>query len=548
MDSDKKGEIRSEASEIILGSASAMAEAVKASYWEGQTDYHLKPLVLVNERGDPIGRIKDGDSVIFCCRRGEREVQLTWAFVDPTFDEFPRKNLDLTFVMMTLYHEMFRDLPMAFGLVKLKDTLGEVVSQHGLKQLRIAESEKFAHVTSFFNGGNNPPFPGEVDVKVPSPKRIPFEQVPELSIAEVTAEAVKRITRDKYHLIVVNLANGDVIGHINHREANIACAEAVDQHVGALLQAAAGNGYVAVVTADHGVLEEMVRPDGSPSIGHTDSLVPFILIDPALGEESAVTLQEGGKSGDVAPTVLQIMGLPQPEAMTCQSLLQNGPYGGGPRRVVLVILDGWGIGQQDETNPIFLADTPVWDKITSQYPFTALEASGEAVGLRRGGKGNSQAGHMNMAAGRVVSQDDVRIARALKDGSFYENEAFLKAIDRAREKKAALHLLVLLSKKSSHGSVDYPLALLRLAKERNLRKVYIHIIFDGRSTDPGSAPQLLEEFGREMEAIGIGQIVSGMGRGIALDRDKNYRKKTKLAYDALVFGKGKTFCAYPIAR
>jgi 2,3-bisphosphoglycerate-independent phosphoglycerate mutase len=216
--------------------------------------------------------------------------------------------------------------------------------------------------------------------------------------------------------------------------------------------------------------------------------------------------------------------------------------------VVLVILDGWGIGREDETNPIFLADTPVWDKITGQYPFTTLEASGEAVGLRKGKKGNSQAGHMNMAAGRVVPQDDVRIDTAFKDGSFYENEAFLEAIDRAREKKAALHLLALLSRKSSHGSVDYPLALLRLAKERGLRKVYIHIIFDGRSTDPGSAPQLLEEFGREMEGIGIGQIVSGMGRGVALDRDKNYREKTKLAYDALVFGKGKTVCAYPIAR
>jgi 2,3-bisphosphoglycerate-independent phosphoglycerate mutase len=525
-----------------------MAEAVKASYRQGQTDYHLKPLVLVNERGAPIGRIKDGDSVICCCRRGEREVQLTRAFVDPTFDEFPRKSFeDLTFVMMTLYHETFRDLPVAFGPVKLKDTLGEVVSQQGLKQLRIAESEKFAHVTFFFNGGNSSPFPGEVDVEVPSPKGLSFEQVPELSLAKVTAEAVKGIAENEYHLIVVNLANGDVIGHTHHKEANLACAEAVDQRLGALLQAAAGNGYVAVVTADHGVLEEMVRPDGSPAVGHTDNPVPFVLIDPELGEESAVTLRKGGKSGDVAPTVLQIMGLPQSEAMTCQSLLENYPCG-CQRRVVLVILDGWGIGRQDETNPIFLADTPVWDKITGKYPFTMLKASGEAVGLRKGKKGNSQAGHMNMAAGRLVPQDDVRIDTALKEGSFYRNEAFLEAIDKAKEKKTALHLLGLLSKKSSHGSVDYPLALLRLAKERGLREVYIHIIFDGRSTDPGSAPQLLEEFGREMEAIAIGQIVSGMGRGIALDRDKNYRQKTKLAYDALVFGKGKTVCAYPIAR
>jgi 2,3-bisphosphoglycerate-independent phosphoglycerate mutase len=153
-------------------------------------------------------------------------------------------------------------------------------------------------------------------------------------------------------------------------------------------------------------------------------------------------------------------------------------------------------------------------------------------------KGNSEAGHINIGAGRIVLQDEVRIEKALMDGSFYDNEVFLKAIKNAREREGALHLLALLSKKSSHGTMDYPIAILKMAKREGLKEVYIHLIFDGRSTKPGSAPRLLSEFEQEIEKIGLGKIVTGIGRGFALDRDNNYLEKTKVAYDALVFGKG----------
>lgn len=517
----------------------SIAESVKRLYRQGLTDYYLKPIVLVDGQGKPIGRIKDGDAVIFCCRRGEREIQLTRAFVDKSFNEFSTKNFKkLTFVITKLYHEMFRNLPLAFKSMRLKNTLGEVISKSGLKQARITESEKFAHVTFFFNGGENILFPGEFDIEIPSPKGISFEEKPELNISKVTQKLSKLLNQGEHALIVVNFTNGDIIGHLDNRQANIKCAEAIDKHLGITLQASRSQGYVTIITADHGLLEEMVNPDGSPSVSHTTNPVPFILIPPKRGSQIS-TLKDRGRLADVAPTILEIMGLPKPQEMTGQSLLIK-PLDENIKKVLLVILDGWGLGRQDVNNPIFMAQTPVMDTLLKEYPHSILKASGEAVGLKPGMKGNSEAGHINIGAGRIVLQDEVRIEEALKDGSFYDNETFLEAIKNARERRGALHLLALLSKKSSHGTMDYPIAIIKMAKKEGLKEVYIHLIFDGRSTKPGSVPRLLGEFEQEMEKIGLGKIVTGMGRGFALDRDHNYLEKTRVAYDALVFGKGYT--------
>jgi 2,3-bisphosphoglycerate-independent phosphoglycerate mutase len=520
----------------------ALAEAVRGLYRAGQTDYFLEPLVLISGNGEPVGRIREGDAVIFCCRRGEREIQLTRAFADPSFDAFPRLTFqELTFVTMTLYHEMFWQMDVAVAyppLGELKDTLGEVLTRHRLRQLRVAESEKFAHVTVFLNGGTSRAFPGEDDVRVPSPKGVPFDQVPEMSSAQVAEQVVKGIEAGEYALIVVNFANGDVIGHLADRGVKISCAEAVDRQLGRVMEAAASAGYVTLVTADHGVLEMAIRPDGTPNVGHTDSSVPFAIVDPNSRTRGDTALREGGVLADVAPTVLQVIGLPKPELMTGQGLLRNYLGTRKGRKVLLVVMDGWGLGKQDETNPIYLADTPVWDRLIRQHPFTALKASGKAVGLLERKAGNSEAGHMNIGAGRVVIQDDARIDLAIEDGSYYKNPVFLETMELAQRRNSALHLIALLSERSSHGSISYPLALLRLAKERDVEEVYVHAIFDGRSTQPGSAPLRLERLDRKMQAIGVGQIVSGMGRGLALDRDGNYYR-TRQTYDALVFGSGR---------
>ena len=516
----------------------ALADAVRELYRQGQTDYSLEPIVLVDVQGKPVGCIEDGDVVVFCCRRGEREIQLTEAFVEPEWDRFPRRDFqNLTFVLLTLYHEKFKDLPVAFAPARIKDTLGEMVSRANLRQLRVAESEKFAHVTFFFNGGNNQPFVGEDDVRIPSPKGIPVDQLPELSLAQVTEQVLRGIG-ERYDLIVANFANGDVIGHTQNRDAKIRCAELVDARLGQTVNAALAAGYVVLVMADHGNLEEMTNPDGTHHVAHTTNPVPFILIDPRAQSRADV---RHGTLADIAPTVLHALGIAPPSAMDGASLAREYEWG-GRRRVLLVILDGWGIGKNDDTNPIFLAQTSVWDDLTRQYPCTQLQAAGDAVGLKPGKAGNSEAGHMNIGAGRVVLQDDVRLDLAMKDGSFYANEILCRAINEVKRQNASLHLIGLLTEKSSHGSIDYPLALLRMAKANGLSQVYLHVIFDGRSTEPGSAPALLEKLETQVEEIGVGQIVSGVGRGIALDRDGNYAR-TKRAYDALVFGVGEKCAA-----
>ena len=513
-----------------------LAQGVKTLYAKGQTDYSLEPLVLVDKNNKPLGQIRDGDAVIFCCRRGEREVELTEAFTEKNFNHFPRPEFkNLTFVILTLYHEKFKDLPIAFAPSRIKESLAEMVSRSGLRQLHISESEKFAHVTFFFNGGNNQPFAGEDAVCIPSPKGIPFDQVPELSLSQVSDQVLEGID-EKYDLIVTNFANGDVIGHTANNKAKVECAALVDRYLGRVVEAARNAGYVTLITADHGNLEEMFTHDGSPHVAHTTNLVPLILVDPYW---STATCLRDGKLADLAPTILSALSLEQPESMRGASLLSDYKWG-GKRRILLVILDGWGLGKRDPSNPIFLANTPVWDELICNYPSCKLQAAGEAVGLKAGKAGNSEAGHLNIGTGRVVIQDDVRLDRALQDGSFYSNDVFLQTIDDVKKHGTKLHLIGLLTEKSSHGSIDYPLALLKMAKDRGLENASLHIIFDGRSTEPGSAPVLLEKLEAQLDEIGLGQVVSGMGRGIALDRDGNYAR-IKIAFDALVNGIGKPY-------
>jgi len=514
----------------------AMAGIVEELYKENQQDYYLEPLVMVDPAGVPVGRIDDADSVIFCCRRGEREVQLTEAFTDPDYPHFMRPNLgNLTFAILTMYHEKFKDLPIGFAPNKIEATLGEAIANAGLKQLRVAESEKFAHITYFLNGGASEPFKNEERVGIPSPKGLPFDQVPGLSLASVSEEVIKGIHQN-YDFIATNFANGDVIGHIANNAAKIECASILDSHLGEVVEAAIHEDYVILITADHGILEVMTHPDGSSNMAHTSNLVPVVLIDPRVDTKIVV---RDGKLADLAPTILAAMRIKQPEIMDGRVLAPVHDWG-GRRKVLLIILDGWGLGNEDDTNPIFLADTPNWDGLLKKYSHSTLHASGEYVGLKSSKAGNSEAGHTNIGAGRVVLQDDKRLDLAMQDGSFYTNSTFCQIINDTKNNGGKLHLIGLLSEKSSHGSIDYPLALLKMAKNSGLEEVYLHMIFDGRSTEPGSAPALLEKFGKQIEEIGVGKIVSGVGRGIALDRDKNYGK-IQQAFDCFASGVGRTF-------
>lgn len=510
----------------------SMARAVRAAYADGQSDYGLGPIVLVDGAGRPVGPIRDGDAVVFCCRRGEREVQLTEAFVDPDFARFPRRPLrDLSFVILTLYHDKFAHLPVAFAPTRIADTLGEAVSRAGLRQLRVAESEKIAHVTYYLNGARAEPFPGESDAALPSQHAAPWDRAPAMSLPQVADRVIEGLA-EGHDLIAVNVANGDVIGHTTSREAKIACAAAVDRHLGRMLRAAADAGYATLVTADHGNLEVMAHADGAPHVAHTDSPVPFVVVDPAAPVPARL---RDGSLADVAPTVLHALGVAPPPAMTGRALAPGHVW--GARRALLVILDGWGLGRADDTNPIHLAPTPAWDGLLARWPHATLAASGEAVGLGPGKPGNSEAGHLNIGAGRVVLQDDVRLDLAMRDGSFSSNPVLLETIAAARERGAALHLIGLLTHRSSHGSIQYPLAIMAMARRAGLEPAFLHLIFDGRSTEPGSAPALLADLEARLAEIGLGRVASGVGRGIALDRDGDY-VKTRLAYEAMVLGRG----------
>lgn len=519
---------------VIERGGRVLAAAVKRLYAAGQTDYSMEPVILRGGDGISLGRIKAGDSVVFCCRRGEREIQLTEAFTDTSLDQFPRQLLDpLTFVILTLYHDKFKHLPVAFAPERITDTLGETISRAGFHQVRIAESEKFAHVTFFLNGGHNAPFDREEDIRIPSPKGIPFDTVPELSLPQVADEVIRAVQRG-VDVVITNFANGDVIGHTANRHAKIRCAEYVDRHLRRVVQAALAAGYVILITADHGNLEVLTGEDGMPHVAHTTNPVPCFLLD---SRNTGWQHLNNGKLADLAPTVLQILRIPQPAAMEGVSLVPGADFGVN-RKVLIVILDGWGISGNPEDDPIALAATPFWDELLAMMPHSQLMASGEAVGLKPGKPGNSEAGHLNIGAGRVVLQDDVRLDMAMKDGSFYHNPVILQAIEDVQRRGSQLHLIGLLTEKSSHGSIDYPLAVLQMAKQAGLQHAYLHMILDGRSTDPGSAPALLEMLETRIEQIEIGQIVTAIGRGIALDRDGNYHK-TQIAYDALVNGIGK---------
>lgn len=510
-----------------MGSADALAKMVKSLYASGEEAYWLSPVVLQRD-GKPIGRIQAGDSVIFCCRRGEREVQLTEAFTEADFKGFARERLNpLTFVSLVQYHPKFSGLPTAFPSAPVSETIGEVVSRAGFGQLRLTETEKFAHVTYFLNGKRAEPFPGERDISVPSSLGDPLQALPPL-----LKIFCKESGRDGRNLAVINLASGDLMGHSDDFARKVRCAQAVDGALSTLLETARKRGYWVAVTADHGLLEDHGPTEGPVNTSHTTNPVPFVMLPP---KGRRLSLEGAGTLADVAPTILTLLGVPVPSSMTGHCLALNHAWTADT--LLLVILDGWGIGVHEHANPIDDGRTPTWDTLQS-LSMARLEASGSAVGLLPGVKGNSESGHLTIGAGRPVVQDDMRIDTALRDGTFAKNEAFLGAMDDVNARGAALHLIGLLSRTSSHGSIEYVLELARLAQVRGIVPVFAHLITDGRSSRSERVPGDLRKIASELDAIGRGSVVTLIGRGLALDRGGDYEGKTRPAYNALVSGEG----------
>jgi len=294
-------------------------EAVAQSYEHGRTDEFMLPAVILGRKTNkPLATIRNNDTVIFCNFRSDLAREITRAFTDPEFQGFRRRSIPKLsqFVCLTSYDESF-GLPVAFEPVRLTNILGEVLSRNGVKQLRIAETEKYAHVTFFFNGGEETPFPREERILVPSPREVAtYDKKPEMSAREITDKLVAQINSRQYGFILVNYANPDMVGHTGIVEAAIKAVEVIDECLSRVIRAAWEEGVVALITADHGNIETMFDPTtGQPHTAHTTDPVPFLIM------RKDAKLRSGGVLADVAPTVLDLMGIAIPPEMTGKSLV-----------------------------------------------------------------------------------------------------------------------------------------------------------------------------------------------------------------------------------
>ncbi|MBD2776628.1 2,3-bisphosphoglycerate-independent phosphoglycerate mutase [Iningainema tapete] len=328
MDRDRRWDRVKRAYDVMTndspGDGRKALSVLQASYAEGITDEFVVPVRIAS------GAVQPGDGVIFYNFRPDRARQLTQAFVSPEFSGFERTQITpLSFVTFTQYDP---ELPVgvAFEPQNLSNILGEVIANHGLKQLRTSETEKYAHVTYFFNGGLEEPFPGEDRELVNSPMVATYDHAPAMSAQPLTEVAIKAIEKQIYSLVVINYANPDMVGHTGNIEATIKAVETVDSCLSRLLTSIIKVGGTTIITADHGNAEYMLDEDGNPWTAHTTNLVPLILVEGEKlkipGHGTNVTLRSDGKLSDIAPTILDILHLPQPQEMTGRSLLQPAEY------------------------------------------------------------------------------------------------------------------------------------------------------------------------------------------------------------------------------
>ncbi|MGL4332039.1 MAG: 2,3-bisphosphoglycerate-independent phosphoglycerate mutase, partial [Bacteroidales bacterium] len=321
MDRDKRWERVKEAYDVMVNGVGTkstdMVEAVRASYEEGVTDEFIKPIVHVDADGKPVGLISEGDMVIFFNYRNDRAKELTQVLTQEDMPEAGMKTIPLYYCCMTPYDSKFQGLHILFNKENVANTLGEYLATKGMSQLRIAETEKYAHVTFFFSGGRESEFEGEERVLIPSPKVATYDLQPEMSVFEVANALEAEIKKQKFDFIACNFANGDMVGHTGIYRAIEKAIKAVDDSVKQVVEAAKANGYEVIIIADHGNADNALNEDGSENTAHSLNPVPFVYVT-----ENKDAKVENGILADVAPSICHILGVPAAAEMTGRNLIK----------------------------------------------------------------------------------------------------------------------------------------------------------------------------------------------------------------------------------
>jgi len=319
MDRDKRWERIKLVYEALINGEGAKSNniilSIQENYSNAVTDEFIKPIIAVNEANEPVAKVKEGDVIIFFNFRTDRGRELTEVLSQKEFPEFEMKPLKLHYVTLTNYNDEYKNINVIFNKENLNETLGEVLAKHGKSQIRIAETEKYPHVTFFFSGGREEPFDGEQRILRNSPKVATYDLKPEMSAYELKDALIPELEKEEVDFVCLNFANGDMVGHTGVMDAAIKACEAVDACVKEVVTTALNHNYTTLLIADHGNCETMINPDGSPNTAHTTNPVPVILIDKELREI------KDGILGDLAPTILKLIGVHKPEAMTQSSLI-----------------------------------------------------------------------------------------------------------------------------------------------------------------------------------------------------------------------------------
>jgi len=319
MDRDKRWERVKLSYDLLVNSighhTTNFVESIQKSYDENVTDEFIQPLIKVDENNEPLTKIENDDVVIFFNFRTDRGRELTEVLSQKDFHEFNMHKLNLYYVTMTNYDDTYKNVHVIYDKDNITETLGEVLEKANKKQIRIAETEKYPHVTFFFSGGREEPFEGETRILKNSPKVATYDLQPEMSAFELKDALIPELKKGEVDFVCLNFANGDMVGHTGVMSAAIKACEAVDVCVKEVVETALEKNYTTIIIADHGNCETMINPDGSPNTAHTTNPVPIILVDKDLKEI------HDGVLGDIAPTILNLMGIEKPNVMTCKSLL-----------------------------------------------------------------------------------------------------------------------------------------------------------------------------------------------------------------------------------